>query len=105
MRNLVILTVGMLGISTPCLAKDSGNLAMQLGRTLAAEQICDLTFDPDAIANFIKKNVPENDMEFSDLVSGSTVLTQSGAQSMSASSKVAFCTQEERVAHSLGFIK
>lgn len=94
-------------IVTPAGADElsSMNMAQNLGSVLAAEDFCGLSYDQTAIQAFISKHTSPNDMGFSSTLSMMTDGTKVELQSMSPSSKTAFCTQQGRVAKNYGFIK
>ncbi|WP_054310010.1 hypothetical protein [Mesorhizobium sp. 1M-11] len=79
-------------------------LANELGNVLAAEELCGLTFDQPAIAAFIEKRVPADDMSFAGFLQMQVDGIRMGFADMSASQKTAHCTQIRRVAKSYGFL-
>jgi hypothetical protein len=86
-------------------AGDSSKLAEKMGAVMAAEEPCSLTYDPEAIKSFIEKQVKADDMDFAGDLHLYTWTSTNSIGTMTASSKIAFCTQEARVAKSFGFIK
>ncbi|MCA1304836.1 signal recognition particle [Nitratireductor aquimarinus] len=80
-------------------------MATQLGSLLGSEEACGLSFNHDAVARFIDTKVPEDDMEFTSMLSTMTGGTSYDLESMPKSQKVAHCRQIERVARSHGFIE
>ncbi len=86
-------------------AGDSDKWAEQLGAVMAAEEPCSLTYDPDAIRGFIEKHVKADDMDFASRLNMETKYGIISIGNMTESSKLAYCTQEARVAKSFGFIK
>lgn len=79
-------------------------LANELGNVLAAEELCGLTFDQAAIASFVEKRVPADDMSFAGYLQTQVDGIRIGFEDMSASQKTAHCTQIKRVAKSYGFL-
>jgi len=80
-------------------------LAQQLGSVLAGESACGLSYDQDAISDFIEAKVPADDMQFSGLLTLMTSGVEYEVSEMSVSQMTAFCTQTRRVARSYGFTK
>lgn len=104
MRIAIALTA-FVTITSGAVAGDSDDLAERLGQVLAAEEPCSLTFDTAAIQAFIEKHVKADDMDFAGRLDTETKVGIMSIGSMTTSSKVAYCTQESRVAKSFGFIK
>ena len=93
---------------TPALAwndMESMTLAHELGSVLASEAACGLTYDQDAIAAFIEKKVPADDMGFPSSLNMMTVGSEAQIADMSTSAKTAHCTQIRRIAKSNGFLR
>lgn len=105
MRSAAFAVGVFVFIAANASAGDSSSLAEKLGPVMAAEQPCSLKYDPDAIKAFIEKNVKSDDMEFAKQLDYRTWTATNSVEQMTSSSKVAFCTQEARVAKSFGFIK
>jgi hypothetical protein len=86
-------------------ASDSHTLAQQLGAVMAAEAPCFLTYDSRAIEMFIRRRVKPDNAIFADDLYRATFTASSHLEKMSQSSKIAYCTQERRVAKSIGFVR
>lgn len=84
---------------------ESMQLAQNLGNVIASEKFCNLEYNQRAIADFIAKNVREDDMSFAGMLQLMTEGTEAQLNEMSASAKTAHCAQTARVARSYGFIK
>ncbi len=103
----LILAVGFLSLAGPALAwsdLERMNVAMALGDLLASEEACGLTYDQDAIAAYIDKHVPAEDMEFSSNLTMMTMGQKAQLADMSVSQRTAHCRQVGRVAKANGFI-
>lgn len=83
---------------------ESMQKATELGTILAAEQLCGLSFNQDAVADWIDQNTDPSDMGFPGtlqmMVDGST-FQNSG---MSGSALTAHCRSVERTSRHFGFI-
>ena len=79
-------------------------MANNLGSVLASEQFCELAFNQDAIANFIKKNVAADDMDFPPMLQLMIGGAKFSFKEMTASARTAHCAQTRRIAVSYGFI-
>lgn len=80
-------------------------LGMELGRVLAAEQPCGLSYDQAAISAFIAKRVPADDLSFMSNVEAGVGATEYEMKDMGASQKTVLCTQVARNAKAYGFVK
>ncbi|WP_236764482.1 signal recognition particle [Agrobacterium tumefaciens] len=85
--------------------KVSGQIAVQLGTVLAAEDFCGLTYDHKMIEAYIEKNVPADDMGFPSFLELMTSGRKSKQKKMTPSAKAAHCAQISRVAKANGFIR
>lgn len=105
MRRMAFLAV-LCATATAASAapKNSMQVALELGSVLAAEDFCGLHYNQDAIAAFIEKAVPADEMGFPStlqlMISGSKV--EQGQ--MADSAKAAHCTQIKRIAKAYHFI-
>ncbi len=104
-----LLTIAVLSaLTAPAIAANdlqSMQMATQLGNLLASEAFCELTFNQEAIAAFVEKKVPADDMQFPSMLSLMTSGAKVQLDQMSPSGKTAQCTQVRRVAKSYGFTK
>lgn len=105
MRSAALAVGIVICIACSVSAEESSALAEKLGKVMAAEEPCSLTYDIDAIKAFVEKRVKADDMDFAGRLDTETKFSILSIRSMTESSKVAFCTQEARVAKSFGFIK
>lgn len=78
--------------------------AMNLGSVLAAESFCGLTYDQDAISDWIDANTDPGDMGFASSLSLMTDGAGYELQGMTDSSRTAHCRSIERTARHYGFI-
>lgn len=84
---------------------DRMTAATALGNLLGSEQACDLVFDQTAVAAYIDKTVPADDMEFPPMLDMMTRGTEVQVGEMTQSRKTAHCRQVERAAKANGMIK
>ncbi len=95
----------ILSPSTAFAAKDSTQIAIELGSVLASEEPCGLTYDQKEIENFIVNHIDERDMGFSSMLETMTMGSKFQFESLSASQRTARCIQIKRVAKKYGFTK
>ena len=88
----------------PTLAKDSSDVALELGTVLASEAFCDLSYDHNAIEAYIQKNVPADDMSFPSMLNMMTSGSEEQFREMSPSAKAAHSAQIRRIAKSFRFV-
>jgi len=79
-------------------------LSSALGKVLASERVCGMSYKPDAIRKFIDSKVPADDLQFLGMLELGVSGTEYTLKEMSESTKVAHCRQIERVAKAYGFI-
>ncbi len=79
--------------------------ATNLGSVIASEDFCDLTFDQDAIENWIDQNVDPDDMGFPSTLNMMVMGSEYQYLEMSESAKTAHCRSIMRVAKRYGFIE
>lgn len=82
---------------------DTMEIATHLGSVLASENACGLAYDQAAIAAFIEKKVPADDLGFPSMLTTMTSGAQYEIEGMSPSQKTAHCAQIKRIAKSYGF--
>jgi hypothetical protein len=94
-------------VPLPALAGDdqSWERAEELGRILGSEEFCGLTFDQNALAEFIRKNVKEDDTEFASNLNLTTGNAKRETKDMNASQKTALCVQITRTAKNFSFTR
>ncbi|MDU8362827.1 hypothetical protein, partial [Pseudomonas syringae group sp. J309-1] len=92
-------------VVTEARAAASYEVVSNVGSVLAAEEFCGLNYDQPAIAAYIEKNVPADDMTFASSLNMQVIGVKAFQKEMSASQKTAHCTQIARVAKSYGFTK
>lgn len=96
---LIVMTLG--GAAR---AGDSQQISIQLGSLIGSEGYCSLSYDQDAIQQYILKRVSPDDLDFAENLDTFTTATIYENEKRSASAKTAHCAQTTRVAKSLGFI-
>lgn len=104
-KTVAVFTLLLLPAIASAQSIDSVQKAQQLGTILAAEDFCQLSYDQDAIGQWIDENTDPADMGFS----GSLTMMTDGSifmqADMSESSKTAHCRSIERTARHFGFIE
>jgi hypothetical protein len=106
MRALLVVVFFAIAVPAAALSDlQRMELSHNLGMTLASEELCGLHYDQDAIAAFIEKKVPADDMSFAGSLNIMTIGSGVQIKEMSPSSLTAHCAQMKRVAKSYGFIK
>ncbi len=80
------------------------NAAEQLGKMIAYEKKCGISYNQEAIANWLDKNFP-GDMEFSSLLAGSILLEKYQINGRSSMENTITCTIVRRAAKDKGFIE
>ena len=105
MQKLIFpICILMTTISHQAFAKDSTDVALQLGTVLASETFCNLSYNHEAIDAYVQKNVSADDMGFPSMLDMMTQGSEIQLRDMSSSSKAAHCTQMRRIAKSYGFV-
>ncbi len=101
-----ILLAALCTVPLPLAAQslDSMRVAKDLGTILAAEEFCDLSYDQEAISNWIDENTDPADMGFSSTLNMMTEGSAFQLRDMSESSKTAHCRSIERTARHYGFV-
>lgn len=79
--------------------------ATNLGSVIASEEFCDLTFDQDAIEDWIDQNVDPDDMGFPSTLNMMVMGSEFQHEGMSKSAKTAHCRSIKRVAKRYGFVE
>ena len=106
--RLVLAGIAVLGfcVATQAAADTAKpQLVYALGDVLASEEYCELSYDQEAIADYVSKNVPASDMGFTDRLYTATAASKRSFNEKTISEKTAHCTQVKRVAKLNGFIK
>lgn len=79
--------------------------ASELATVIAAEEFCGLSYDQPAIQEWIARNVPPEDMGFSNMLTTSVMGAEFQQKNMSASAKTAHCASITQTARHYGFVK
>ncbi len=80
-------------------------LAQQLASVLAAEEPCELSYDPEAIEAFIAEQPAASDLSFPSYL---TTMMQGGPvdlEDQTDSQKVAYCSSARTTARAIGFLE
>lgn len=80
-------------------------LSSDLGTLLAAEELCELTFDEQAVAAYISETVPAERIDFAAKLQGMTAMSRLSLDNLSPSGKAAHCAAVTKSAKHLGFVK
>nr|WP_278520431.1 signal recognition particle [Brucella anthropi] len=104
--RLVLAGLTVVGLCSIASAQkvDTWNIASGLGRVIASEEICGLSYSQQAIEKFIDEKVPADDLNFPGNLTIAIGGNTADLKAMSASQKTANCTQVKRIAKSYGFI-
>ncbi|TPQ53004.1 signal recognition particle [Prosthecomicrobium hirschii] len=89
----------------PAAADDPLEVAQGLGRVIAAETFCGLTFDRSAIEAFVEKRVPATAMGFISDLDTSIWAAERDFAEAGPSTKAAICAHARRFAKAHGFIR
>ncbi|MBO9136902.1 signal recognition particle [Rhizobium sp. L80/93] len=106
-RAVLSLSITLAVFAFPLLshAEDSMAVQLQLSTLLAAESQCGMTYDQNAIQQFIDKKVSADDLDFASSLALMSRGQQAQVEQMSDSGKFAFCAQQRRVAKKLNFVQ
>jgi hypothetical protein len=104
LKKLIFVALALAQMTTAAQAI-SRKSAIVLGKVLASEGPCGLTYDQEAIGNWIDKNTDPSDLVFPSYLSIGAASIRLRIKTMSTSSKTAHCLSVERTARYLGFIK
>lgn len=80
-------------------------LSGDLGSVLASEEACGLSYNQDAIAAFIAKEVPPERMDFANQLNTAVMGGTYWIKKMTQSQKTAHCASITQTARHYGFIK
>lgn len=106
MKRLVFACVAGVSMSAQAFAwsdLDRMQVASALGTVLAAEEVCGLSFDQEAVRGFIDEKVPADDMQFPGMLQTMTMGAGHQLDETNGAARAAHCRQVERVARSYGF--
>lgn len=103
-KSLAIASV-IAGFSSAAHAETAWSFVNNLSLVIVSEKACGLKYDQSAIAAFIEKNVPKDDMTFASNLKLASGSNSRDVGTMGESEKTAHCTQIKRVAKTYGFIK
>lgn len=84
---------------------DEQKVANDLGTVLAAEDVCGLSYDQDAIQKYVTEIVPSDVTSFPGTLGLWTRTRKDQMQTMTGSEKTAQCTSIKNIAKSYGFLK
>lgn len=104
-KNFAVFVLLLAPAVATAQSMDSMQKAQQLGTVLAAEDFCQLSYDQDAIGQWIDENTDPADMGFSGSLTMMTEGSTFMQADMSESSKTAHCRSIERTARHFGFIE
>lgn len=106
MRRLaLLLAYTVLPLSAAADDRSIRDKTHDLGAVIGSEKFCELTLDQTAIAAFIEQNIPAEEMDFPENLNMAVLGAQMYFESMSASTKVAYCTGMRRTAKAYGLTK
>lgn len=82
----------------------SFELAESLGLLLASEDVCNLSFDQDAVADWITENVDPGDLEFVGMLARAIRMAGRSLDDIAGASKTAHCAAVEVSAGNEGLL-
>ncbi len=105
MRKKLIFAALALTQMTTAAQAISRKSAVVLGRVLASEEPCGLTYNQEAIGNWIDKNTDPSNRDFPRFLSIGAASIRLQFKTMNTGSKTVHCRSVEGTARYLGFIK
>jgi hypothetical protein len=102
--KLALATLVLTLLARDACAYDTQDLAVKLGTVIGSEEACNLTYNQDAIQQWIARNVKPDDMDFPSYLQTFADGTKAEINSMSRSALTAHCAQIRRIAKQHGFI-
>lgn len=105
--SVIIVLAGITQASAEMTDKERNQFLRDMANVVAAESFCNLSYDMQAISDYIANKIPETDMAFGDDIRHEVFTTKMVlAESLKEdSARTIYCTAQIRVAHQLGFIK
>lgn len=105
--SVIIVLVGITQASAEMTEKERNQFLRDMANVVAAESFCHLSYDMQAISDYISNKIPATDMAFGDDIRHEVFNTKMVlAESLKEdSARTIYCTAQIRVAHQLGFIK
>lgn len=87
--------------------KERNQFLRDMANIVAAESFCHLSYDNQAISDYIASKIPATDMSFGNDLRHEVYFTKNALQETlkEGSARTMYCTAEIRAAHQLGFIK
>ncbi|MCR6673253.1 hypothetical protein [Devosia ginsengisoli] len=83
----------------------AGDIIAALAGLIAGEEPCDLAYDQDAVAAYIKFAIAPNSSLFPSRFNGEVKRARADSDGMTESQRTAYCTQIDRMARELQFIE
>ena len=103
MKSSIVAAIFCLPIAASAQGFSTIEAATNLGTVIGSEAFCGLTYDHDAIAQWVDENVSADDMSFASTLNMMTMGQEYQNAAMSDSAKAAHCRSIVRVAQSYGF--
>lgn len=91
MQRLGLLITVLFATSAHAFNAQNARVASDLGSLLASEELCDLSFNHDAIDAYIDEHVDHSDMGFASSLTGQITVSAFSLRDMSESAKRAHC--------------
>lgn len=104
LKKLIFAALVLAQMSTAAQAI-SKKSAMVLGKVLVSEVPCGLTYNQEAVGNWIDKNTDPSDLEFPYFLSIGAASMRAQFKTMNTDRKTAHCRSVEKTARYLGFFK
>lgn len=104
---IILCVVNIAQASGEMSEKERNQFLRDMANIVAAESFCHLSYDNQAISDYISAKIPPTDMAFGDDFRRETYNTKMVLQETAKeqSARTIYCTAEIRAAHQLGFIK
>ena len=103
MKRIALIFVMTLAPMTAQSAASSRAL-LDLGSILGSEIICSLNLKPDAITDWVDKNIPADDMSFADKLNSVAISQAHMYAEQSEAARETHCAAITRTAKHFGFI-
>lgn len=105
--SVIIILAGSTQASAEMTDKERNQFLRDMANVVAAESFCHLSYDMQAISDYIANKIPATDTAFAadirrEVFNTKMVLAESLKED---SARTMYCTAQIRVAHQLGFIK
>ena len=105
MKLLTCAALALTLTTLPALAEDARVVSERLATLIAAEPVCDITLDADAMLASMTAKIDAADLDFNDILSANLWLAEAKAQKLTGVQKTLHCAQVRRNAEHYGWLK